>query len=293
MALTSTQWETWRRHIDHIVETRGEWIGLCNGDGEPIMMLPHPLELSAEEYILESGDLELAIDVASPSTGLPLPIVDRLVADGIGRLDAQGRFVAAIEEDFMVVVQRPGGIDGRMAFMVTHVVAEGDWKQPQKITIHGHDLKKNLELWPAPSALDSWKNPFTVWAEDAAGKYATPRTYAPIEMATVADGYTLEGDALEVVRRIIVDSLRTVDGLMGWSSDPMMVVRAAVPGEVTRRLVVRVADESVWETIANDARIAGVQIDVALWWPGDDEPALAYGRYGAPRSLVTVKPLKQ
>lgn len=257
--------EQWQAHIDANVDALGEWIVLCDGDGIPVCDFPPAESVSVPRTRLGIVDQEVVI----PARGRIAPtngVVDRLVADGLGVFDEQGYLVPATGGDFMVVVARPGL---RLAFMVVFARAEGPADAPATLTIGGVPLADMLDCHPCPSIPSTWDGEFTEWKEDAGGPYRSPRLLAPVEMATRADGYTMTGPAVTVIRDLCQDSFDAVNELNGWTDDPHLVVDYGPTAGEGPRLVLQIQDEPLWQTIVGAAENAGVNVWVELWWPGD------------------------
>lgn len=253
----------WRAHIDQVVGDEGQWVGILDEDGWPILDLPAVVSITAEETRLTPGSAEVVVSVAN---GAGRRVLDELVADGLGAIDAEKRLVPASGPTRILCLVRPGE---RRVFTVTHAVVAGGLA-PSTLTIHGVDLLDSLAWWPCPSVPLEWTNArFSTWTTDASGAtYAWPRRLAPVEFATTADGYTVRGPARDTLRRLVQDSFDAVNMLMGWQ-DPHAVVDFAGGTDTSPEVILRVPDEPVLDTIADTARIAGISIDVDLWWPGD------------------------
>lgn len=267
-----TDWDSWRAHIDQVVRDQGQWVGLCDDEGAPVMDLP-VTTLDAKSTMRQAADGELAMPTIG-AWGQVHKAVDYLVADGLGAVDDEGELVAHTGPQPLLVVARAGG---RSAYTVTHPLSPVDaFRPPNRLTIPSVDLLSLLEFWPCPSVPATWVPGFEVWEEDAAGPYETPRTYAPVEFATAADGYTVGWSedgirpAEDVIKEVIQDSLDAVNTLMGWSADPHMVVDWEPSGVPSPPALVRVQDRPVLDTVQDVAADSGVNITVDLWWPGDD-----------------------
>lgn len=272
-------WVHLHRHISVTVTERGRWVGLFDGDGNFLMEITAISELTAEDT---RGQADSPLHLVAPTvtpTGAVHPLADVLLGDGVGRFDPVGQLLPDVDGRFLVMVATP---ERTSTYMVVTREAEGGMHKPYQITIEGVHIRSMLQLKPCPSHPASWLPRFQEWPEDAAGKYATPRTYAGVELATKATGYTVTGAPETVIRTIIDDSLNAVNTAYGWVDDPDMVVNwAESPVKSAARVTVRKTDDTLWGTIAQVAANAGVNVDVRLWVPGDDP---VQGRDGTGRT---------
>lgn len=257
--------EDWKRHIDQVVADVGEWVGLADANGVPLCDLPPAESVSAPETRLAVDNREVVI----PARGRIAPTnsaVEALVAKHLGQFDETGALAPATDGDYMVIVARPGL---RLAFNVVFARAEGPSDAPNKLTIGGVSLDDLLEAHPAPSVPLAWHtSKLEKWTEDAGGKYAKPRQLGAVEMATKADGYTLTGPAVEVIRELCQDSFDAVNAMYGFK-DPHLVVDYGTPTAKGERITIQVQDDALWPTMLAAAESAGVNVHVELWWPGD------------------------
>lgn len=253
----------WRKHIDAVVADEGQWVGLLDENGWPIFDFPAVVSVNAPEARFEVGSVEVVVPVAN---GAGSRLMAELVADGLGGMDEEKRLIPAAGPTRLVCVVRSGE---RLVYTVTHTVAEGG-AAPSQITVHGVDSIDDLAWWPCPSIPIQWaQQKFTEWTTDASGvTYAKPRQLARIEFGTAADGYTVDGPARTAVRHVVQDSLDAVNALMKWQQ-PGMVVDYAGGADTTPKLLIRTDDSSLWDTIAEPAKQAGLSIEIDLWWPGD------------------------
>ena len=251
----------WRAHIEEVVAAEGQWIGLANGDGVPIMDAPPLISLSAPEQHLAETSVEAVFPAVQGSR-----FMDMLSAPGLG-VDDGGELIPQTDALLLLVV-RAGG--ERLAYMISHVVLAGE-SGPTTITVHGVDLVGELALHPAPSVPLSWAGAeFSEHTTDAAGApYTIARRLAWVEFATVADGFTMNGPAVTVIRRLCQDSFDAVDKAYGWQDDPKFVTDFSGGEDTSPEVMIRVSDDYLWDTIAEPARAAGVGVEVNLWWPGD------------------------
>lgn len=257
-------WEEWRKHINDVVSSRGQWVGLADGDGVPIIEFPPHESLSAPEARLAPSELQLRVGVRGGAAPVHA-VVDELVADNLGATDSEGRLVIVPDVPRLVVVEREGG---RQGFFITHVVAEGESEAPSILTVNGVDMLDYLWAHPCPSTPVTWKDNWQTITEDAAQEWAKPRELTAMEMATRADGYTVRGPADQVLRDLIQDSFDAVNTQNGWADDPHLIVDVS-GGVSAPEVLIRTSDESIGDTIAQPALQAGVSVSVYLWWPGD------------------------
>lgn len=258
-------WDQWRRHIDHTVADTGQWVGLLDGDWQPICTMPPLLDLTAATNRLAAGEVQATFDITSHHRPTH-PVADRLIADKLGKFDDNGRISPAIDEDLNLAVIRPGS---RQVYFITHTESEGT-TAPTTLTAYGTDLIDLLDATPCPSNPKTWgMYPITTRTEDAGGTYTTPRQYGPVEMADVADGYTYDDPADIALRRCIQDSVDAVIREGGFTR-PHIAVQWDTPTPGAPRMVLRPQDETIWACIQEPALLAGATINASLWWPGDD-----------------------
>lgn len=273
----------WRKHIDHVVATERQWIGLGNADGYPVMDLPGLVPpLTAPEQHLAEASAE-ATFIVEPGS----PVLERLGAEGLG-FGESGELMPATGDVRLLLVAREGQ---RLAYAITYVVISGA-TAPSTLTIHATTLDAELALWPCPSVPVSWDGAsFKEWGTDASGEtYKIPRELAWTEHATVVDGFSKRGKAMTVIRDLCQDSFDAVDKAMGWTSPKFIV---SYPGvDSSREVAVTVNDDPLWDTIAEPARQAGVGVTVRLWWPGDTPITTRLGHGSAETNKVTpTKPV--
>ena len=279
----------WRRHIDQVVKDEGQWFGILNEDGYPIYEFGGIVNVSFPETRLAASSVEATVNV-SPGDR----ILDDLVGEGLGEVDDAGRLAPANGPLRMLCQIRPGE---RQVAYITHTVVEGRGT-PSTLTIHGVDLMDMLATWPCPSIPVEWgAHEFSEWTTDASNtKYTTPRTLAQLPFATKADGYTVSGSARDTVRHLVQDSFDAVNALYGWA-DAHAVVEFDGTSDDSPRIVIRVNDDPVLETVAEPARSAGLGIEVRLWWPGDKpvntrsetvRDGFDYSSWSTPKLIVRV-----
>lgn len=255
--------ESWRKHIDAVIADEGQILILADENGLPMWELPGLVTMGAPESHLDSGEVQAEIRAQEGS-----PVIDELVADGLGVADETGRIEPAQGPMRMLIVERAG--HPRRAFFITHCVASGD-SRPSNLTIHGVDLKDSLSFWPGVSIpLEVQKAEWEYWDTDASGeKYEKTRKLARVPLATKADGYTLRGPARSIIRDFIQDSFDAVNTLYGWEDDPHAVVDYGGGVDMSDDAFLRTTDDYVWDTVASTAKNRSISIKVDLWWPGD------------------------
>lgn len=281
--------DEWRKHIDQVVADEGQWFGILNEDGHPIYEFGGISHVSFPEARLATSSVEATVNVTPGDR-----ILDDLVGEGLGVVDDAGRLAPANGPLRMLCHIRPGE---RQTAYITHTVVEGRGT-PSTLTIHGVDLMDMLATWPCPSIPVEWgAHEFSEWSTDASNtKYTTPRTLAQLPFATKADGYTVSGSARDTVRHLVQDSFDAVNALYGWTDAHAVVEFDGTPDE-SPRVVIRVNDDPVLETVAEPARSAGLGIEVRLWWPGDKpvntrsgtvRNGVDYSSWSTPKLIVRV-----
>lgn len=252
----------WRKHIDAVVKSEGQWLGVADENGYPIYEIGGLVSHTFPTSHLAESSVEVVLNV-SPGDR----VLDDLVGEGLGVQDAEGRLVPASGPTRLLLLVRDGL---RLAATVTHTVVSGR-SAPSQIVVHGVGLSDGLGWWPCPSVPLSWtQGTFTQFTTDASGiEYKLPRDLAQVAFATRADGYTKKGPAATIIRELVEESFRSVNALMGWG-DPHAVVEFLDGEDTSPEVLIRVNDDPLWDTIAEPARIAGLSVVVSLWWPGDD-----------------------
>ncbi|GAB3946712.1 hypothetical protein [Corynebacterium tapiri] len=258
--------EAWRKHIDQVVADDGQWLGVLDEDGWPLMDLPLASSVKASEVKLGPGSLEVTVPLRG---GIGGRVARDLVADDVLAEDGAGRLVPSNGPTRLVCVARGGE---RRAYLISHVHVEGG-DPPKTVTIYGADFLEGLAWWPCPSIPLDWQQAkFATWDTDASGeKYAKPRQLAQLKFADQADGYTKKGPARTVIRDLIQDSFDAVNPMKGWQDDDHAVVDYSGGVDTSRQVLIRTDDSYVWDTVSAPAKNAGVGIQVDLWWPGDGE----------------------
>lgn len=269
----------WRSHIDQVVSDEGQWVGVADENGYPIYELEGELTFPKQYLAAASAEITVAVQPGDR-------VLDDLVGDRLGETDSVGRLVPASGPTRLLLLVRPGE---RRAATITHAVASGQ-AAPSSLTIHAVDILDGLAWWPCPSIPgDGWERThWEVWKEDAAGKkYEKPREMAALQFATKLLNYAKRGKSKTLLRILTQDSFDAVNRLYGWS-DPHAVVEFG-GRDSSGETAIRVNDDSVWDTIAEPARAAGLHVEVDLWWPGDDPVAVRADHDGTRTKMLTYQ----
>lgn len=273
-----TDWESWRKHVDYVVEKRGRWIGIGDGDGAPLFDLPDLTSIGTPEQWMSSEDLEVSLPAAGPD-GQLYRATELLVMDGIKDFDPSGQLPPAEDEYTLLVAMR--GEDGkveRRGGVISHTdgADPNGTGAPTEITIHALNLMDVWNTVPAVSWPNAWWNatPYPQTSDESGLDYDKAWDMARVEMATRTTFTFKHGPAGFVIRRLAQESLDAVmftqqdpDGTR-WVDDSFHVVE--VP-EVDNTPVISLEarDGSLWDTVSAQAQNAGVILGARLWWPGD------------------------
>lgn len=275
-----TDWNSWNRHIEQVIDDRGYWYGLCDGDGDPLMTLPLPASGTAPEAWMSVQDIQVTIPVDGKHGQHAAAQV--LVGDEFTKINADGTLKVAVDGDYLIVVAMRGeaGQIRRYAGIVTHAVIGGDdpvgWSL---LTISASNQMDVWHSWPAPSfPLSWWLTEVEEYSTDISGvEYESPRRLSLMEMATAADGYTKFGPVEQIIRVIAQESLDAAasaqvdpDTGVRWVDDPFHVVDMRSSGVESPERYIRIQDETLWDTVSKPAQQNGVVLGCYLWWPGDD-----------------------
>ncbi|XOJ10567.1 hypothetical protein ACMXZU_04655 [Corynebacterium striatum] len=275
MALTSAEWANFRKDVDLVVEAVGQCIVLLDGNFEPVCELPPVVSLSAGDTSLEAAETSLEVPATTPR-GITHHIVEALIDKGFGKLDESSKLKVEDGRSWFLMVQRRGGEAGRIVSKITFPKLATEGYEVTGLRLEAASLISLLEFWPCPSVPTIWGHePVREWTEDAAGPYSRPYKYAPIEVATVARGYTALGPAEEIIRTMVQESLDAGNRAQGFTR-PHMVVDFTPTGRVSPEVAIRREDRTIWETISEPARLAGVDVAVDLWLPGDKPLTVKY-----------------
>lgn len=271
MALTAQQWAEKRKNIDAVVAEDGVWVGILNGEGEPIAEIqPSDLDVGVNHLNIREGTARVPLMPREDGTH---PLADLLFDEGIGQQDESTAFVPRLDRGLMLCVQGPGGIDGRMVYTVSVPKLLGTAEGITEVELNCIELLGLLNFWPCPSVPGTWGDqPYKVWKTDAGRPFRVNRVLAPTQHATIAYGHTSKGPAVTTIARVIQDSFDAVNRLnasRGWANDPHLVVEVPNVRDTSPEVLIQRADKPLWETIAPTARLAGVSITGHMWWPGD------------------------
>lgn len=287
-------WTTHRKHREQIIADTGQWVGLLDADGNPLMDLPPVVSMVAPEARNDPGSLELTV-LCRSTRGIIHPVVTELVAEQLGVLSPEGKLVPVADRTRFVAIERERV--PRRVFWATHTVARGDAEAPATLTIHGVGLTKLLSRFPAMSAPTTWRSLFKRFERDWVGPentkvvFSRPRDLAGMKMVTVADGATLDGPAEATIRRLIAESLDAAFRVAGITKDLPIQVATTPTGRPSPRILLRPTDGPLLEEIAQPAAAAGVIITARMWWPGD--PQATGLTLALPTVVVTVEQSKE
>lgn len=268
-------WVKHKLHRGQVVRDHGRWLGLLDEDWIPKFDLPQVTKLDWPHTRGAIDAVSMTLRVRTPS-GRTHAVVDELVAEGLGQVDAVGKLIPVTGPARLVVMEQ-AGMKRRM-MRITHVKAEGDATAPHTLTIFGVSALGYLDLLPCPSNPLSWAGKFTrferdwVGPEESKALFTQPRDLAPCTMITVADGASVDGKADEVVHRLIRESLDAVHRTAGITQNPPYAVVLDPPRGEPQRMIHRPTDQTIWQEIGERALSAGVSLWADLWWPEDPTP---------------------
>ena len=287
-------WTAHRKHREQAIADTGQWVGLLDADGSPLMDLPPVVSMVAPETRNDPGSLELTV-LCRSSRGIIHPAVTELIAKQLGVLSPEGKLVPVADRTRFVAIERAGV--PRRVYWVTHTVARGDADAPAALTIHGVGLTKLLSRFPAISAPTTWQQSFKRFERDWVGPentkatFSQPREFAGMKLVTVADGATLDGPAETTIRRLVAESLAAAFRVAGITKDLPIQVATTPTGRPSPRILLRPTDGPLLEEIAQPAAAAGVIITTQMWWPGD--PPVTGLALSLPTVVVAVEQAKE
>lgn len=277
-------WLKHKKHREQVIKDEGFWIGLLNENGEPLMDLPKILNGKIDNKIMDHGDLDITIDIETGFEGNVHLISDYLIANDLGLQDDNGlltpsnvptRFISIETEDH-----------NRKTYMVAYCVANGDFDRPTSIQILGVGLTDLLASLPCPSDLKSWRETeFHNLDRDWVKPFNVNRDLAEITLANTADGYSVSGEAITTIRKLIKDSINTVNTAMDWEESHLVVNEEKVE-KTEENVIIRITDDDVWTTVKDYARYAGLNIEVKMYFPGDG--SINNKEYNRPIGIVEV-----
>lgn len=274
-----TDFDSWQKHVNHIIDTRGRWYGLGDTFGNPLMTLPDLGELGAADQWMSTEDMTFTLP-AIDDDGELLPAAELLVMDGLHAVDANGQI--PVRQDVFTIIMATRGNDGeveRKAGLVTHCYGKDPQSlgKPTELVIQALPI---ADVWNTVTAV-SWPNawwkamPYPRTSDESGLEYSQEWLMARVELATRATFTFKHGKALFVISRLAQESLDAAmstqqdpDGTI-WVDDPYHVVEVpAVDDSPVISLEAR--DGSLWDTVAAQAANAGVIVGARLWWPGDN-----------------------
>lgn len=273
-----TDWQSWRRHVDYVVATRGRWFGLGDGDGNPILTLPDPDDIDTPEQWAESEDLSFTMPALTPDYTTH-PAAERLVTSAIGIFSRDGKLSTAIEDlTLLAAYPGPGGRVQRRGGVITHAdgLDEDNDGRIAEITISATNI---MDVWKTTVAA-SWPaawwraRPYERRDDEAGIRYTEPWDIARIELAIRTTFVWKHGHAGFVIRRLAQESLdanmatqKDPDGTV-WVDDPYHVVEVPET-DTSPEISLEARDDMLWETVIAQAQNAGIILGAYLWWPGD------------------------
>lgn len=267
-----TDWTSWQKTVEYIVNKTGRWYGLGDGDGTPFATIPVPNDFEAPDQWLDVEDIQVTL----PAEGVWL---DRLVNDGLVGFSEDGKLGLATGDYTILYATR--GQDGtiqRRGGVITHAMADdpSNTGTAESLTISALSVGDVWNTIPAVSWPSTWwkADPYPRTIDEAGIDYSQPWNMARVELATRLSYVNKYGKAAFVIARLAQESLdasmktqRDPDGTI-WVDDPYHVVEVpAVDNSPVISLEAR--DGSLWETVAAQAKNAGVQLSARIWWPGD------------------------
>lgn len=265
-------WAAHRLHRHQVAHDQGQWVGLLNENAEPLFDTPPMTNLQAPQFRNAPGSMR-ATFITQSSRGIVHPIVDELIGEGLGQIDAEGALQLSSSNTRFLAIERQG--EARRVYRISHAVVSGLGDAPSILEVHGSGLLTMLSLFSAMSAPTTWGEEWTTFTRDWVGPegqeitFEHPRDLMGMKMVTVADGATIEGPAETTIRRLISESLEASFRVAGVADDPPIVVNPTGSGAPSPHVLIRPTDQILWEEVAPVAAAAGVVISASMWWPGD------------------------
>ena len=273
-----TDFEDWQKHVNYIVATQGRWYGIGDGDGNPLFTLPEPSENESPEQWMDSADLAITLP-AQNLDGTPNRAARLLLLDSLVGFDPSGKLpIADVDYTLLVAFPGPDGKITRRGGIITHTTATdpGNTGVPTEITINALSFMDVWNTIPAASWPAAWwkASPYPRESDESKIPYSHPWHMARIELATRSTFVFKTGKAGFVIRRLAQESLDAVmftqadpDGTR-WVDDQYHIVE--VP-EIDTSEIISLEDRDgfLWDTVAGQAKNAGVILGAYLWWPGD------------------------
>lgn len=284
-------WDAHKLHRERRIASDGQWVGLLDAEGTPIMDLPPIIEMKAPETRNAPESFEATVLIRS-ADGTIHRIADELIATGLSSF-TDGKFTTANQETRLIALERAGL--PRRLYRVAFCQARGGVAGPDTLTIHGVDglgILNQYVAWSHPRSIKD-QVPFDLLDRDWTGKeFEKQRRMKDVKLAAVADGFIVEGAGDVVIWGLIRDSLAAAYRAFNpWRYDP--IIMGEIPtGVHAPNIMIRPQDGPLWDTIAPAATQAGVNVTCRLWLPGDDKPRYLPSDISQPRMIVDVKHIR-
>lgn len=267
-------WAEHRKHRRQVVADHGRWIGLLDGNGQPICTLPSkPVELQAPQQRMGIGSLKMTISVGS-KWGTKHPALRALIDDTLGQDSASGAIVPTKKTRF-VCIETAG-----KRRVVWRVGQRGTTQLGDTLTIHAVDTLSYLQQLPCISQpakwkqKDAWFTADTDWLAvvDASHKFRKPRQIREIDFSTslLADN-VLAGPADEVIHKVLSESLEAF--FVGVERKQKLFCAQPQGDSDAPYITLKPSDGWLWQEISPRASAAGVTLRAGMWLPGDGQPA--------------------
>lgn len=271
-------WDSWHKHVEHVIDTHGRWVGIGNGDGEPLFDLPELIDLGAPDQWMSAEDVSVTIP-AVDDEGIPHRATQLLLIDGLHGFDESGQLPPAEVEYTLIMAMR--GADGgivRRGGLITHDsgMDPDSVGAPTQLVINALNFMDVWNTIPAVSWPNAWWNasPYSKTSDESGLQYSKPWDMAQVELATRTTFTYKHGQAGFVIRRLAQESIdaammaqRDPDGTR-WVDDPFHIVE--VPEvDTTPEISLEARDANLWDTVQAQAQNAGTILGAHLWWPGD------------------------
>lgn len=264
----SFDWGAYNAHCASIIRDYGEYVGLLDEDGVPVCDMPPHVELVAPSTRLNPESFKGDFSIMSPE-GVLHQCVDEIIAGGFGEVDKEARLRPAHVKSRFIRVMRPGL--SKVFRIVFAELSSNDPFAPHFLKVHGTDMLTELGFMPGWSIPGQVGAEFTRAVGDFGSQFSRPRYLAKVKMAAVADGFSLQGPADEVIRRFIRESLAATYAAFGMDDHPIQV-SGVNTGKPSPDLIIRPEDRSIWEEISAPAAMSGVVVKCFMWFPGMPQP---------------------
>lgn len=274
-----TDWESWRKHVDYVVATRGRWYGLGDRDGTPLFTLPNPIAPNTPEQWQDTPDLELTFPAREPNGDINR-LAKLLIMDDLKDFDPSGQLPTAAE-DYVILCAFPGK-DGqvvRHGGAITHTGGDDPANDgiPNNLTLHALNIGDAWKTIPAISWPISWykARPYERNTDESNMPYSEPRAMARTEHATNTQFTLKHGPAVFVIGRLAQESIDASgftqadpDGTL-WVDNPGVVVGMPTT-DTSPEISLTARDGMLWDTVIGQAQNAGVLLGTRIYWPGDE-----------------------